>query len=58
MVGGIVRHHFDEYMGKAEVAIYSILAAMLAVTAFAAIATAGSLLWAVQHVCGYSVKDL
>jgi hypothetical protein len=45
MAEGKLRHRFDEYLGKAEVAIYSILAAMLTVTAFAAIATAGSLLW-------------
>jgi uncharacterized membrane protein (DUF373 family) len=45
MVEGKLRHRFDEYLGKAEVAIHSILAAMLTVTAFAAIATAGSLLW-------------
>src|SRR6476620_10950579 len=45
MVEGTLRHWFDEYLGKAEVAINSILAAMLTVTAFAAIATAGSLLW-------------
>ncbi len=45
MAEGMLRHRFDEYLGKAEVAIYSILAAMLTVTAFAAIATAGNILW-------------
>src|ERR1700739_674976 len=45
MAEGKLRHRFDEYLGKAEVAIYSILAAMLSVTAFAAIATAGNMLW-------------
>jgi hypothetical protein len=45
MAEGRLRHRFDEYLGKAEVAIYSILAAMLSVTAFAAIATAGNMLW-------------
>jgi hypothetical protein len=40
MAEGKLRHRFDEYLGKAEVAIYSILAAMLSVTAFATIATA------------------
>ena len=43
MAEGRLRHRFDEYLGKAEVAIYSILAAMLSVTAFAAIATAGNI---------------
>jgi hypothetical protein len=37
MAEGKLRHLFDEYLGKAEVAIYSILAAMLSVTAFAAL---------------------
>jgi hypothetical protein len=45
MAEGMLRHRFDEYLGKAEVGIYSILAAMLSVTAFAAIATAGNMLW-------------
>src|SRR6267154_1846493 len=45
MAEGRLRHRFDEYLGKAEVSIHSILAVMLSVTAFAAIATAGSLLW-------------
>ena len=45
MAEGKLRHRFDEYLGKAEVAIYSILAAMLSVTAFATIATAGNMLW-------------
>src|SRR6201987_1477253 len=45
MAEGKLRHRFDEYLGKAEVAIYSILAAMLSVTAFATIATAGNILW-------------
>src|SRR5258707_13573092 len=45
MAEGRLRHRFDEYLGKAEVAIHSILAVMLSVTAFAAIATAGNMLW-------------
>jgi uncharacterized membrane protein (DUF373 family) len=45
MAEGRFRHRFDEYLGKAEVAIYSILAAMLSVTAFASLATAGNTLW-------------
>ena len=41
MAEGRLRHRFDEYLGKAEVAIYSILAAMLSVTAFAALRPVG-----------------
>jgi hypothetical protein len=40
-----LRHHFDYYLGKTEVVIYSILAVLLAVTALVTIATAGRLLW-------------
>jgi hypothetical protein len=41
MVEDRLRHHFDYYLGKAEVAIYSILALLLSVTVLAAIASAG-----------------
>jgi uncharacterized membrane protein (DUF373 family) len=37
--------HFGEYLGKAEVAIYSILAVLLSITALAASVSAGKLLW-------------
>jgi uncharacterized membrane protein (DUF373 family) len=40
-----LRHRFDFYLGKTEVLIYSILAILLALTAFVTIATAGQLLW-------------
>src|SRR2546422_3148581 len=40
-----LRRHFDHYLGKTEVVIYSILAVLLAVTAFLTIATAGQILW-------------
>ncbi len=40
-----LRIHFGEYLGKAEVAVYSILAVLLFVTALATIANAGKLLW-------------
>jgi uncharacterized membrane protein (DUF373 family) len=40
-----LRRHFDYYLGGAEVVIYSILAVMLAATAFVTIATAGQILW-------------
>jgi len=40
-----LRIHFSDYIGKAEVVIYSILAILLFVTALAASASAGRLLW-------------
>jgi len=40
-----LRHHFDYYLGKTEIGIYSILAVLLAVAAFVTIATAGRILW-------------
>src|SRR5438876_5549635 len=45
MVEDRFRHHFGDHLGKAEVAIYSILAVLLSITALAAIASAGKLLW-------------
>ena len=45
MVEDRARLHFSDYRGKAEVAIYSVLAALLSITALAAIASAGKLLW-------------
>jgi uncharacterized membrane protein (DUF373 family) len=40
-----LRRHFDYYLGKTEIVIYSVLAVLLAVTAFVTIATAGQILW-------------
>ena len=40
-----LRVHFGDFLGKAEVLIYSILAALLFVTALATIANAGKMLW-------------
>jgi phosphate-starvation-inducible protein E len=40
-----LRIHFGQYLGKAEAAVYSILAVLLFVTALATIANAGKLLW-------------
>jgi uncharacterized membrane protein (DUF373 family) len=37
--------HINDYLGKAELIIYSILAVLLFVTALAALASAGKLLW-------------
>lgn len=39
------RHHFDDYARKAEVGIYGILAVLLTITAVAALADGGVLLW-------------
>jgi len=45
-----LRFTFSDYLGKAEVAIYSILALLLSITALTAIATAGKQLWdSVSH---------
>jgi hypothetical protein len=45
MVEEKLRHSFGDYLGTAEVVIYSVLGALLAITALAAIASAGKLLW-------------
>ena len=45
MVESALRRHFDYYLGKTEVVIYSVLAVLLAVTALVTIATAGEILW-------------
>ena len=45
MVEERLRRRFDYYLGKTEIVIYSVLALLLAVTAFVTIATAGQILW-------------
>jgi len=45
MVEDKLRRRFDYYLRKTEIVIYSILAMLLAVTAFVTIATAGQILW-------------
>src|SRR6267378_6268698 len=45
MVEDKLRLHFDYYLGKTEVVIYSVLAVLLAVTAFVTIASACQILW-------------
>lgn len=45
MVEDRLRSHFEHYLGKTEIVIYSVLAVLLAVTAFVTIATAGQILW-------------
>src|SRR3979490_1490450 len=45
MVEDKLRRHFDYYLGKTEIVIYSVLAVLLAVTALVTIATAGEILW-------------
>jgi hypothetical protein len=37
--------HFGDYLGRAEVTIYSVLAILLFITALATIANAGKMLW-------------
>jgi hypothetical protein len=45
-----LRHHFGDYLSKAEVFVYSLLAILLFITAMATIANAGKMLWqAVGH---------
>ncbi len=45
MSGERIRAHFGDYLGSAEVAIYSVLAVLLFITAFATIGSAGKMLW-------------
>jgi hypothetical protein len=40
-----LRAHFGDYLAKAEVVIYSVLAVLLFITALATIANAGKMLW-------------
>jgi uncharacterized membrane protein (DUF373 family) len=40
-----IRGHFGDYLGRAEVAVYSILAILLFVTALATLANAAKMLW-------------
>jgi len=40
-----MRVHFGDYLGKAEVIIYSVLAVLLFITALATIVNAGRMLW-------------
>ena len=40
-----LRAHFGDYLGQAEVVIYSVLALLLFITALATIANAGKMLW-------------
>jgi len=44
MIEDRLRRHFDSYLGKTEIVIYSALAVLLADTAFVTIATAGQIL--------------
>jgi len=45
MAGEPLRHHFGDYLVKAEVVIYSVLAVLLFATALATIADATKILW-------------
>lgn len=40
-----VRAHLADYIGKAEIVVYSVVAVLLFVTAMAASVSAGKLLW-------------
>ncbi len=44
-----LRRHFDYYLSKTEIVIYTVLAVMLAIAAFVTIATAGQILWIGLH---------
>jgi hypothetical protein len=45
-----LRPHLDVYLGKVEVGIYCVLAALLLLTALATMVSAGRLLWeAISH---------
>jgi uncharacterized membrane protein (DUF373 family) len=44
-----LRTRFGDYLGQAEVVIYSILAVLISITALAAIASSGKLLWQAMH---------
>jgi Phosphate-starvation-inducible E family len=45
MIEAKLRLHFGDYLGQAEVVVYSILAVLLFITALATISDAGKLLW-------------
>jgi hypothetical protein len=49
MVQEKIRAHFGDYLAHAEVAVYSILAVLLFITALATIANAGKMLWDGLH---------
>jgi hypothetical protein len=54
MMPEIRNRHFDDYLGKSEVAIYIILAVLLSITALVTIIGAGQLLW--QSIVHWSVS--
>ena len=45
----MLRTHIDEYLGKAQLVIYSLLAVLLSITTLAASASATRLLWDNLH---------
>jgi uncharacterized membrane protein (DUF373 family) len=49
MVQEKIRAHFGDYLAHAEVAVYSILAVLLFITALATIANSGKMLWDGLH---------
>jgi hypothetical protein len=58
MVEERLRQRFDEYLGKTEVVVYSILAALLAITTLATAARAGKFLWDGLGHWGIAAQDL
>jgi uncharacterized membrane protein (DUF373 family) len=59
MVEDKLRRNFDFYLGKAEVAVYSVLALLLTITALATLATAGKILWnSLQHWTDAAAQSL
>ncbi len=58
MVEDRLRLHFGDYLGKAEVTIYSLLAILLSVTAVATMASSFKLLWVALHHWTMAVETL
>lgn len=58
MVAEGYRYHFDDYVRKAEVSIYAILAVLLTVTALAALGDGAMALWSGIRALTISTKTL
>jgi hypothetical protein len=54
----MLRTHIDEYLGKAELVIYSLLAVLLSITTLAASASATRLLWDNLHDWSVTAQTL
>jgi uncharacterized membrane protein (DUF373 family) len=53
-----IRVHFGDYLGIAEVTIYSVLAVLLFITTFATIGDAGKILWEGVSHCTIAAETL